>query len=36
MVRIARDAKFTFPGIDGRSMKCPIHGDIQGPPNLEI
>jgi hypothetical protein len=33
MVRIVRDASFTFPSKDGRSMTCPTHGDTQRPLN---
>jgi hypothetical protein len=36
MVRIIRDATFTFPNKDGRSMMHPTHRDIQGPFDLDI
>jgi len=36
MVRIVRDATFTFPSKDGRSMMHPTHEDAQGPFNLDI
>ncbi len=36
MVRIARDAKLTFPSKDGRSMTCPTPRDTQGPPDVDI